>query len=456
MTPRLMLAAASSGSGKTTIACAILQALTRMGEHPVSFKCGPDYIDPMFHRQVLGVPSRNLDLFFSDEATAAYLLQKNSENFSLAFIEGVMGYYDGIATTTEASSWQLAKATQTPVVLVLNCKGMSVSIAAQLGGYLSYQPDSQIKGVILNQVSKSIYPEIKALIEQRYDVAVCGYMPKMSDCSLESRHLGLVTAEEIGDLQQRLEKLGEQAMQTIDLPLLLKIAAQAPALAVPAVQLPAPNPTPLRIGVARDKAFSFYYADNLELLEQLGAQLVEFSPLHDPQLPDDLDGLLLGGGYPELYADTLSQNCTLMAQIKAALQNGLPCIAECGGFQYLCEQLEGADSKSYPMVGFLPGSSFRTPSLRRFGYVRLTAQKDNLLCKKGEGFAAHEFHYWDSQHCGNGCIAQKPYRRSSWECVVCDENFWAGYPHLYFYANVQMAKNFLNRCNRFHTQKEGK
>ena len=456
MTPRLMLAAASSGSGKTTIACAILQALTRMGEHPVSFKCGPDYIDPMFHRQVLGVPSRNLDLFFSDEATAAYLLQKNSENFSLAFIEGVMGYYDGIATTTEASSWQLAKATQTPVVLVLNCKGMSVSIAAQLGGYLSYQPDSQIKGVILNQVSKSIYPEIKALIERCYDVAVCGYMPKMSDCSLESRHLGLVTAEEIGDLQQRLEKLGEQAMQTIDLPLLLKIAAQAPALAVPAVQLPAPNPTPLRIGVARDKAFSFYYADNLELLEQLGAQLVEFSPLHDPQLPDDLDGLLLGGGYPELYADTLSQNCTLMAQIKASLQNGLPCIAECGGFQYLCEQLEGADSKSYPMVGFLPGSSFRTPSLRRFGYVRLTAQKDNLLCKKGEGFAAHEFHYWDSQHCGNGCIAQKPYRRSSWECVVCDENFWAGYPHLYFYANVQMAKNFLNRCNRFHTQKEGK
>ena len=456
MTPRLMLAAASSGSGKTTIACAILQALTRMGELPVSFKCGPDYIDPMFHRQVLGVPSRNLDLFFSDEATAAYLLQKNSENFSLAFIEGVMGYYDGIATTTEASSWQLAKATQTPVVLVLNCKGMSVSIAAQLGGYLSYQPDSQIKGVILNQVSKSIYPEIKALIEQRYDVAVCGYMPKMSDCSLESRHLGLVTAEEIGDLQQRLEKLGEQAMQTIDLPLLLKIAAQAPALAVPAVQLPAPNPTPLRIGVARDKAFSFYYADNLELLEQLGAQLVEFSPLHDPQLPDDLDGLLLGGGYPELYADTLSQNRTLMAQIKAALQNGLPCIAECGGFQYLCEQLEGADSKSYPMVGFLPGSSFRTPSLRRFGYVRLTAQKDNLLCKKGEGFAAHEFHYWDSQHCGNGCIAQKPCRRSSWECVVCDENFWAGYPHLYFYADVQMAKNFLNRCNRFHTQKEGK
>ena len=456
MTPRLMLAAASSGSGKTTIACAILQALTRMGEHPVSFKCGPDYIDPMFHRQVLGVPSRNLDLFFSDEATAAYLLQKNSENFSLAFIEGVMGYYDGIATTTEASSWQLAKATQTPVVLVLNCKGMSVSIAAQLGGYLSYQPDSQIKGVILNQVSKSIYPEIKALIEQRYDVAVCGYMPKLSDCSLESRHLGLVTAEEIGDLQQRLEKLGEQAMQTIDLPLLLKIAAQAPALAVPAVQLPAPNPTPLRIGVARDKAFSFYYADNLELLEQLGAQLVEFSPLHDPQLPDDLDGLLLGGGYPELYADTLSQNRTLMAQIKASLQNGLPCIAECGGFQYLCEQLEGADSKSYPMVGFLPGSSFRTPSLRRFGYVRLTAQKDNLLCKKGEGFAAHEFHYWDSQHCGNGCIAQKPCRRSSWECVVCDENFWAGYPHLYFYADVQMAKNFLNRCNRFHIQKEGK
>ena len=367
-----------------------------------------------------------------------------------------MGYYDGIATTTEASSRQLAKATQTPVVLVLNCKGMSVSIAAQLGGYLSYQPDSQIKGVILNRVSKSIYPEIKALIEQRYDVAVCGYMPKMSDCSLESRHLGLWTAEEIGDLQQRLEKLGEQAMQTIDLPLLLKIAAQAPALAVPAVQLPRPIPhrcASVWRGIRRSP---FYYADNLELLEQLGAQLVEFSPLHDPQLPDDLDGLLLGGGYPELYADTLSQNRTLMAQIKAALQNGLPCIAECGGFQYLCEQLEGADSKSYPMVGFLPGSSFRTPSLRRFGYVRLTAQKDNLLCKKGEGFAAHEFHYWDSQHCGNGCIAQNPTGAAAGSAWSVTKTFWAGYPHLYFYANVQMAKNFLNRCNRFHTQKEGK
>ena len=205
--------------------------------------------------------------------------------------------------------------------------------------------------------------------------------------------------------------------------------------------------------MARDKAFSFYYADNLELLEQLGAQLVEFSPLHDPQLPDDLDGLLLGGGYPELYADTLSQNRTLMAQIKASLQNGLPCIAECCGFQYLCEQLEGADSKSYPMVGFLPGSSFRTPSLRRFGYVRLTAQKDNLLCKKGEGFAAHEFHYWDSQQPGVDFHAQKPGSSRSWDCAWHTPTMYAGFPHFHFRAYPEAARRFVSACARYQEER---
>lgn len=258
---------------------------------------GPDYIDPMFHRQVLGIASRNLDLFFVPEQTARFLLQKSSRGADLAFIEGVMGYYDGIASTSTASSWHLARATRTPAVLVLNCRGMSVSIAAQLGGYLNYERESGIRGVILNQLSPSLYPEIKALIESRCSVAVCGYMPKMPDCSLESRHLGLVTAQEIADLQERIERLGEQALQSIDLELLLKIAGDAPPLAEASLPLPEPAQLPLKIGVARDKAFCFYYQDNLELLEELGVQLVPFSPLCDP-LPQGLDGLLLGGGYP--------------------------------------------------------------------------------------------------------------------------------------------------------------
>lgn len=215
------------------------------------------------------------------------------------------------------------------------------------------------RGVILNQLSPSLYPEIKALIESRYSVAVCGYMPKMPDCSLESRHLGLVTAQEIADLQERIERLGEQALQSIDLELLLKIAGDAPPLAEESLPLPEPAQLPLKIGVARDKAFCFYYQDNLELLEELGAQLVPFSPLCDP-LPQGLDGLLLGGGYPELYAGELSANEPLRSSLRQVLEQGLPCIAECGGFQYLQQGLEGEDGALYPMVGFLKGKSFRT------------------------------------------------------------------------------------------------
>lgn len=455
-TPRLMLAAACSGSGKTTLSCAILQALKNRGMDAVSFKCGPDYIDPMFHRQVLGIPSRNLDLFFTDGQTVRHLLHKNSAGRDLAFIEGVMGYYDGIATTSDASSWQLACETKTPVVLVLNCRGMSVSVAAQLQGYLHFEEQSCIRGVILNQVSPSLYPELKALIEQRCQIPVCGYMPRMSDCSLESRHLGLVTAAEISDLHQRLQRLGEQAEQSLDLDLLLSIAADAPAFLPQEVCLPAVDKLDLmakvRIGVAQDKAFSFYYEDNLDLLRRLGAELIEFSPLCDT-LPKDLDGLLIGGGYPEIYAMELTQNETFRDQLKAALSDGLPCIAECGGFQYLQQSLEGQDGKEYPMVGFLQGRSYRTSGLRRFGYVRLTAKRDNLLCREGEGFAAHEFHYWDSEITGDAVHAQKPMRKTGWDCVVADDHFWGGYPHLYYYSCPQMAENFLLRCKAYQQRK---
>ncbi len=450
--PRILLAAPSSGSGKTTVSCAILQAFQNRGLNGVSFKCGPDYIDPMFHQQVLGIPSRNLDLFFAKEETVRFLLHKNSVGKDYAFIEGVMGYYDGIASSSRASSWHLAQATDTPVILVLNCRGMSVSIAAQLGGYLTYEQDSHIRGVILNQISKSIYPEIKALIEQRWGIPVCGYMPKMSDCSVESRHLGLVTAVEIADIERRLHLLGEQAEESIDLDLLLEIAAQAPDLSHEKVALPEPLPEPVRIGVAKDKAFCFYYEDNLDLLRELGAELIPFSPLSD-SLPEHLDGLLIGGGYPELYAPQLSQNTSLRNSLKSALEAGIPCLAECGGFQYLQQELEGEDGQLYPMVGYLPGKSWNAHRLCRFGYVDLTAQKDNMLCPAGEGFPAHEFHYWDSEFTGDTFTAQKPMRKSKWECMVSRDHFLGGYPHLYYYSNPMMAKRFLEHCMQYHQAK---
>lgn len=455
-TPRFLLAAPGSGSGKTTVACAILSALKNRGLNGVSFKCGPDYIDPMFHREALGIPSRNLDLFFAEEKTVRYLLQKNSQGKDFAFIEGVMGYYDGIASTSIASSWNLAKATKTPAILVVNCRGMSVSVVAQIMGYLSYEKDNMIRGVILNQISKSLYPEIKALIEKKTSVCVCGYMPKMSDCSLESRHLGLVTAAEISDLKQRLQRLGEQAEQTIDFELLLKIASEAPSLPKEEIKLPQKAELPLTIGVARDKVFSFYYEDNLDLLRELGANLVFFSPLEDKKLPKDLDGLLIGGGYPEIYAAELDENQEMREQLRKALENGLPCIAECGGFQYLQQSLESQSGNFFEMVGFLRGKSRKTDSLKRFGYVNLTAQQDNILCKKGQSFPAHEFHYWDSEENGDVFAAQKPMRKSHWNCMIARNNFIGGYPHLYFYSNPQIAKNFLNICQKYHEGREEK
>lgn len=458
--PRVMFAAASSGCGKTTVTCAVLQALKNRGIDCISFKCGPDYIDPMFHREALGIASRNLDLFFAKEQTVRYLLQKNSQGKDFALIEGVMGYYDGISTKGYASSWCLARATKTPTILILDCRGMSTSIAAQLLGYLSFEEQSQIRGVILNRISKGLYPEIKELIESRFtNITVCGYMPKMPDCSLESRHLGLVTAGEVANLKEKLVRLGKQAEESIDLSALLSIANTAPELSeetsAQPISLPQPLSEPVKIGVAKDKAFHFYYEDNLSLLTELGAQLIFFSPMQD-SLPEDLDGLLIGGGYPEVYAQTLSQNQQIRNQIKLALQNGLPCIAECGGFQYLQEELEGEDGTSYPMVGFLKGKSFRTEGLRRFGYVNLTANEDNLLCKKGEGFPAHEFHYWDSENTGSSFHAQKPMRKANWECIVANDHFVGGYPHLYFYSQPEMAKRFLEKCLTYQKQKEGR
>ena len=281
----------------------------------------------------------------------------------------------------------------------------------------------------------------------------------MPDCSLESRHLGLVTAGEVANLKEKLVCLGKQAEESIDLSALLSIANTAPELSeetsAQSISLPQPLSEPVKIGVAKDKAFHFYYEDNLSLLTELGAQLIFFSPMQD-SLPENLDGLLIGGGYPEVYAQTLSQNQQIRSQIKLALQNGLPCIAECGGFQYLQEELEGEDGASYPMVGFLKGKSFRTEGLRRFGYVNLTANEDNLLCKKGEGFPAHEFHYWDSENTGSSFHAQKPMRKTNWECIVANDHFVGGYPHLYFYSQPEMAKRFLEKCLTYQKQKEGR
>ena len=474
--PRIMIAAAGSGSGKTTITCGLLQAFLNKGKKLTSFKCGPDYIDPMFHSEVLGVKSRNLDLFFTNEDTVKYLFCKNAADSELAIVEGVMGFYDGLAgKSTDCSSYDLARKTQTPVILVVDCKGMSVSIAALIKGFLDFRPDHFIKGVILNRIPPMIFDDIKAIIEEDLSVEVMGYLPELKDCMLESRHLGLVTAKEIGNLQEIISILAIQIEKSIELDRIIKIAEAASPLnyeipievarsfnyEIPIEEVRANGSgttkessgiisesskiPPVRIAVAMDKAFCFYYQDNLELLEELGAEIVMFSPLEDKMLPVGIQGLILGGGYPELYLEQLSKNKTMLADVKRVIDSGIPCMAECGGFMYLHQWIRDKKGISYEVVGAVEGESFPTDKLSRFGYITLTALNDNVLCKTGAELKGHEFHYWDSTNTGSSFQARKPLRKSGWYCSITQGNLLAGYPHIHFYSNIEAAVEFIRK-----------
>ena len=447
--PRLLLCAPASGGGKTTVTCAILQALMDRNLNPVAFKCGPDYIDPMFHSEIIGAKSRNLDLFFLGEDKTRYLLEKNSAGSGLALIEGVMGYYDGIAMSHEASAYHLAQVTETPAVLVLDGRGSARTIAAVVHGMKTFRPDSGIRGVILNRVSPMLYPRLKECIEAETGLTVYGYLPNLPDCALESRHLGLVTAAEVVNLKEKLKRLAAQAEKSLDLDGLLALAASAPALNPKPVELPDPVEGQPVIAVAKDKAFCFYYADGLELLEQMGAKLVEFSPLEDEALPEGTCGLYLGGGYPEEFAKELADNHSLLREIHDKILHGLPTIAECGGFLYLNRHLGDADGRyDWHMVGAFSGDAHNTGKLGRFGYVTLTAQKDGLLCRAGESFPAHEFHYWDSTTPGTDFHAQKPQNDRGWDCAFHTPTLYAGFPHFHFWARPELARNFVAAARR--------
>ena len=454
--PRILLAAGSSGSGKTLITCGLLEALVERGLKTASFKCGPDYIDPMFHSRVIGTKSRNLDTFFTVPEVTKYLLTRNARDCEVAVMEGVMGFYDGVAgTTTRASAYDLAKVTDTPVILIVNSRGMSVSLAAYVKGFLEYKKDSHIKGVIFNQMSPMLYPRMKKLLEEELGVAVLGYVPKVEDCVIESRHLGLVLPDEIPELKDRLHKLAGVLEETLDIDRILELAGEAPDLldAKPESVTDFRLSEPVRIGVAEDEAFCFFYADNFRLLGEMGAEIVPFSPMEDKQLPDDLDGLLLYGGYPELNGKKLEQNTTMKDMIREKLKAGMPCMAECGGFMYLHEEMEGMDGNFYQMAGVIPGKAYRTPKLSRFGYVTLTQKKPALGMEDFGEIPAHEFHYFDSENCGEDFHAAKPESKRGWDCIHGTDTMLAGFPHLYYYGNPEVPKAFLKKCLAYNKQR---
>lgn len=427
--PRLVLAAPHSGSGKTMITMGLLAAFQKRGVKLASYKCGPDYIDPMFHGRVLGIPTRNLDTYFTDADTTRMLfVQGQTEETELSLIEGVMGYYDGAGLATEiGSTYELANVLEAPVVLIIDAAGMSLSAVAVLKGFLEYRELNRIKGVLFNRMSKQVYEEIRPEVEL---LGVCplGYVPRLSDMELPSRHLGLVTPGELCDLRTYTEKLAERIEETVDLDALFAVAQNAPELTWNPVTLPKLSQT-LHVSVARDEAFCFLYEDNLKYLREIGAKVQFFSPLHDTKLPEETDVLLLTGGYPELYARELSENEVMRRSIRGALENGVYALAECGGFLYLTEQLEDMKGHSYPMAGWIPAKAFQTKKLGRFGYIELTPQEG------GAQIRGHEFHYFDTTDNGSDFIARKPFRDVRWECMHASERGLIGFPHLYYYSN---------------------
>ena len=385
---QFLIAAPSSGSGKTTVACAVLAALKKRGADPCAFKSGPDYIDPMFHRSALQVDSHNLDLFLSNKDMVRAIFARYAAGHGAAVCEGAMGFYDGQGLTTRASAWELADMLGLPVL---------------------------------------------------------GYLPHLPQAAVESRHLGLKTADEIADLQEKIALLADALV--LDWQRLAVLTEKPAPEALPG----AAAPTSVRIAVAKDEAFCFTYAETLDALRDAGAELVLFSPVQDAVLPENIGGLYLPGGYPELYAKTLSENKTMLASIRQAVQAGLPTAAECGGFLYLGRSLEDADGKAWPMADVLPGDGIRVGRLVRFGYAEMTAKADSMLFCAGETLPIHEFHHWDSTANGTAFTACKN-EKMQWECGFANENFYAGFPHLYW-AGTPLPGRFVRAAERYSKTK---
>ena len=443
---QFLLAAPRSGSGKTTMTCALLMALKRRGCAPCAFKSGPDYIDPMFHRAVLGVESRSLDLFFSAPETVRTLYARGAAGHGAAVCEGAMGFYDGLGGVSDrASAWHLADTLDLPVLLVVEPKGQSLTLAAELNGLVNFRTPSHIAGILLNNCTARMHALLAPRLEKETGLPVLGFLPKLPEAVIGSRHLGLYTAAEVENLQQKLALLADAAEEHIDWPRLLALCEKEP----PALPVqPETPPARVRIAVAQDEAFCFTYAETLEAFRDAVAEVVFFSPLRDTALPENIGGLYLPGGYPELHARELSENTSLLREIKQKIESGLPTAAECGGFLYLGQSLTDAEGQSWPMAGVLPGEAKDAGRLVRFGYAALSADSDSMLFRAGEIFPIHEFHHWDSTANGTALAAKKPVGGAAWRCGFIDEHFYAGFPHLYW-AGTPLPQRFAAAAENY-------
>lgn len=445
---RFVLAGTGSGVGKTTFTIGIMRTLMKRGLTVQGFKCGPDYIDPTYHTAVTKRPSRNIDSFMMSHDTVRAIVARASQDADAAIIEGVMGFYDGKSPlSNEGSAAHISEITKSPVILVVNAASMARSAAAIVKGFQMLDESSNIVGVIANQLgSKSHFEIVKAAIEQECGVPVIGYLSKGAVPSMPSRHLGLVPAIERGDLDSYFDSLAEAIEQTVDIEQLLEITKTQSLDVSESIFDAQPQRKEVHIAVAKDAAFNFYYEENLELLRAYGATLHYFSPLQNEEVPEIAQGLYIGGGFPEEFADQLAKNEAGKQSIRDAVERGLPTLAECGGFMYLTEEIVNRQGQVFPMLGIIPGRVRMQDKLAALGYREITGVKGNFLVNEEEQAKGHEFHYstYEGDHTSPAYFSESRFR--SQQEGYLHKNIVAGYTHFHFASNPQLVKNWLTAC----------
>lgn len=423
----MIISSNCSGGGKTTFTLGLMKALKNRNYDVQGYKVGPDYIDTGFHTEITEKVSRNLDLHIMGEEGVRASFSRGKGD--LAVVEGVMGLYDGKGLDEECSTYSVSKVLDnSPIILVITPKAQSVTLCAEINGIKNFR-NANIVGVVLNCVSESSYNLLKPAIEMHCGLKVFGYVPKDDELKLESRHLGLVQSVEVGDLNKKINYLSELIEKYINLDEIIESFKDVRKFE-DNYHL---NKINKKIAIAYDEAFRFYYKENLELLEEAG-EVVYFSPLRDKKLPENIDFLYLGGGYPEVFKEQLSKNTDMLNNIKEALENGLKCYAECGGLMYLTENIDNVN-----MVGFFKGNSEMTKRLNRFGYATLVFNNIEINC--------HEFHKSKVNSNENTVyeVNKTTYTgdKISWNCGYKKKNTLAGYPHIHFFGNIEFIKELL-------------
>ncbi len=458
---QMMIAGLSSGVGKTTVSMGLMSYFSRqMTVQP--FKVGPDYIDPAFHTRITGRSCRNLDSYLMDEDTIRYLYNRQAIEADMTIVEGVMGIFDGAEIGSDkGTSASIGKILKLPVILVVNGGKIAGTMGAIMKGIESFDPEVSIRGVLFNQVNSAHHYELlKEAVESATNIKACGYLPKRQEFAIEERHLGLVPMAEQEAFRVKMEQLADALAETVDIEMLLALCStervQPPRLPkdVAAVLEACIRNTedPLRIGIARDQAFHFYYEDNLQLLKEMGCRLIPWSPLEDEALPSDLDGLLIGGGFPEIFAQKLEQNTMIREAIRRALEGGLSYIAECGGLMYLARTLTDLEDNTFDMVGVLDGKTSMTKRLQRFGYCQVSTTQKTVYGRSGQRIAAHEFHHSsaDIEEPTGFDIAKvrKGTTIRSWQGGYIKYNGIASYAHLHYYVNPYFALEWIQSMRK--------